>query len=72
MADAAVREFVLQVEERTGTGTGECRRLRAKGRIPGNLYGLGRSPFNVAVNPKTIDEILHMGSGVKTIMPLQE
>ena len=29
----------LQVEARSGTGKGACRKLRAKGRLPGVVYG---------------------------------
>jgi large subunit ribosomal protein L25 len=67
----AVKEkVVLEVERRTDTGKNACRRLRARGRIPGNVYGLDRPPFMVAVSPKRIEEVLRLESGVNTIFNL--
>jgi large subunit ribosomal protein L25 len=62
--------IILEVERRDATGKNACRRLRAVGRIPGNVYGLNRPPFMVAVDPKRIDELLRLGSGVNTIFSL--
>ena len=44
--------------------------MRRTGRIPGNVYGLDRPPFKVSVNPKRIDELLRLGSGVNTVFQL--
>lgn len=63
-------EVVLEVESRDDTGKNACRRMRADGRVPGNVYGLDRPPFKVAVNPRRIDEVLRLGSGVNTIFAL--
>jgi large subunit ribosomal protein L25 len=60
----------VQVESRDETGKNACGRLRRRGLIPGNVYGLDRPPFKVAVNPRRIDELLQMGSGVNTIFAL--
>jgi len=60
----------LEVESREVTGKNACRRLRAAGRIPGNVYGLDRPPFKVAANPKRIEELLRQGSGVNTVFRL--
>lgn len=40
-------QAVLQVEQRTDTGKGAARRLRATGKIPGNVYGHGEVPTAV-------------------------
>jgi large subunit ribosomal protein L25 len=69
MANAGSK-IVLEVEARNDTGKNACRRLRSKGKIPGNVYGLDRPPFMVAVSPKRIDELLRLGSGVNTIFSL--
>lgn len=61
---------VMEVQPREETGKNACRRLRASGRIPGNVYGLDRDPFKVSVNPRRITELLHLGSGVNTIFNL--
>ena len=63
-------KIVLEVEARQVTGKNACRRLRVEGKIPGNVYGLDRPPFMVAVSPKRIDELLRLGSGVNTIFSL--
>jgi large subunit ribosomal protein L25 len=61
---------VLEVEGRTDTGKNACRRLRVAGRIPGNVYGLGRAPFMVAVDPKSIEGLLRLSSGANTVFTL--
>jgi large subunit ribosomal protein L25 len=47
----------LSVELRSGTGKSVTRKLRAAGRLPGVLYGLGKSA-PVTVDPATIQRIL--------------
>jgi large subunit ribosomal protein L25 len=63
-------KVVLEVTRREETGTNVCRQLRARERVPGNVYGLDRPPFMVSVDPRRIDELLHLGSGVNTIFSL--
>lgn len=67
---ANTSSIVLEVEPRENTGKNACRRIRARGLVPGNVYGLDRAPFKVAVDPKRIEEVLRMGSGVNTIFTL--
>jgi large subunit ribosomal protein L25 len=64
-------EEVVDVEARDETGKNACRRLRVRGQVPGNVYGLDRAPFKVAVSPKRIDEVLHLGSGKNTVFTLR-
>jgi large subunit ribosomal protein L25 len=66
----SAEKIVLEVESRGTTGKNACRRLRASGRIPGNVYGLDRPPFMVAVSPRRIEELLRLGSGVNTVFHL--
>jgi large subunit ribosomal protein L25 len=66
----AKEKVVVEVERRNETGKNACRRLRASGRIPGNVYGLDRPPFMVAVSPKRLEEVLRLESGVNTIFNL--
>lgn len=47
----------LSVELRSGTGKSVTRKLRAAGRLPGVLYGLGNSAA-VTVDPTTLTRIL--------------
>ena len=70
MANPATKSIVLEVDPRIETGSVACRRMRANGTIPGNVYGLDRPPFKVAVSPRRIDEVLRLGSGVNTVFQL--
>lgn len=70
MANPATGHVILEVESRTATGGTACRRLRRAEKIPGNVYGLDSPPFKVSVNPKRIDELLRLGSGVNTVFQL--
>jgi len=47
----------LTVDLRSGTGKSVTRKLRAAGKLPGVLYGLGKSA-PVVVDPKTLQRIL--------------
>jgi large subunit ribosomal protein L25 len=60
----------VQVEARTDTGKNACRRIRAAGKIPGNVYGMDIAPFAVAVNPKRVESVLALSSGRNTIFSL--
>jgi len=70
MAKAATDDITLEVTGRTETGGSACRRMRRDGTIPGNVYGLDRPPFKVAVSPRRIDALLRLGSGVNTVFQL--
>jgi len=71
MANAAIsKDIVLEVESRETTGSTAGRRMRRDGKVPGNVYGLDRPPFKVSVNPRRIDEVLRLGSGVNTMFKL--
>ena len=61
---------IVEVEARTSTGKNANRRLRAAGRVPGNVYGLDVAPFAVSVNPRTVEAILHTGAGRNAIFKL--
>jgi large subunit ribosomal protein L25 len=51
-------------------GKNAARRLRARGLVPGNVYGLDRPAFMVAVSRRRLGEILRRGTGVNTIFTL--
>jgi large subunit ribosomal protein L25 len=70
MSNGMSDTIVLEVESRSLTGSGACKRMRRTGRIPGNVYGLDRPPFKVGVDPKRIDELLKLSSGVNTVFRL--
>ena len=65
-------EAVLEAQKRDTSGKNEARRLRAKGLIPGVLYGGPRSEGTpVAVNPKELMRILHSEAGANTLITLK-
>ena len=63
-------EIVVAATSRTETGKNCNRRLRAKGFIPGVLYGAGKPPVAVSVSPKEIVRILRSGAGENTLADL--
>ncbi len=64
-------QYSLQVEAREGRGKGVARKLRAAGRIPGVVYGRGKSSHSVACDPKALEKLLHAsGSGMNTLFDI--
>ncbi len=63
-------EIVVAAESRTETGKHANRRLRAKGLIPGVVYGAKRAAVHVAVSPKDIAGVLRSASGENTLFDL--
>lgn len=62
---------LIEVEERADRGKNESRRLRRAGRIPAVLYGSGKPVFQVTVDPRAVEQILHSESGENTILDLR-
>jgi large subunit ribosomal protein L25 len=60
----------VQVEARNDRGKNASRRIRAAGKIPGNVYGMDLAPFAVAVDPRRVEEVLGLSSGRNTIFSL--
>jgi len=63
-------EIVVAAESRTEYGKNVNRRLRAKGLVPGVLYGTRKQAVPVAVDPKQIGAILRSASGENTLFEL--
>src|SRR5262245_2443507 len=63
-------EIVVAAESRTESGKNVNRRLRAKGLIPGVLYGASKKAVSVAVSPGEIATILRSASGSNTLFDL--
>lgn len=56
-------EFIqLQVQRRDSKGTTASRRLRAEGKIPAVLYGLGRPNADLTIDNEALEGFLHTGS----------
>ena len=64
-------DWSLEVELREGTGKGVARKLRAAGRIPGVLYGRGRAPQSVALDPRALERVITASeAGMNTLIDL--
>lgn len=54
----------LVAESRTKLGSAECRRLRQRQLVPGNVYGHGEEPVAIAVSGDVLAPIVHSGHKV--------
>jgi len=67
-----VGEYSIVAEERSGTGKGANRKLRATGRIPAVVYGRGKATRHVTLDPTALGKLLHRsGSGINTLVDLE-
>jgi len=58
----------LSVREREGRGTGDSRRLRRQGLIPGVLYGRGNQPHPFSVEERELRRVLTGDHGLHAIL----
>jgi large subunit ribosomal protein L25 len=65
-----MKEQVVDVTRREAAGKNVARRLRRAGSIPAILYGSGKDPVPLTVDPRRLLEILRSDSGVNTIFQL--
>ena len=65
-----MKEVVVDVTRREAIGKNVSRRLRRSGSIPAVLYGGGKEPVLLQVDPGRIEQILRSESGVNTIFQL--
>jgi large subunit ribosomal protein L25 len=65
-----MEEIVIDVTPRTEFGKNPSRRLRRSGMIPGIVYGSSKPPVPISVDPKQVERILHLESGVNTVFML--
>lgn len=67
MADVSIA-----LESRSGTGKSYNRKLRAKGRVPGVVYGSGKEPVSVSFDPKVLEAKLSQShAGINTLFDLE-
>jgi large subunit ribosomal protein L25 len=60
-------QVVIDAERRTPGGKNANRRSRKAGRMPAVIYGRGKEPIPVSVNPDSVSDILRSDSGQNTI-----
>ncbi|HKD44870.1 MAG TPA: 50S ribosomal protein L25 [Candidatus Angelobacter sp.] len=67
-----ISQEVVEAQTRpdTSRGKNEARRLRARGRVPGVLYGAKKETVAVSLDPKQISRILQSATGHNTIFDL--
>src|SRR5260370_2113155 len=68
-----IAQEVVEAQPRpdSSRGKNEARRLRARGRVPGVLYGAKKGTLAVSLDPKQISRILQSETGHNTIFQLQ-
>ncbi len=69
MATATATNTV-EAKTRVAADKNAARRLRTTGEIPGVLYGAGKEPRSISVDPKVMTRILHSESGHNTIFDI--
>jgi large subunit ribosomal protein L25 len=60
----------LVADKREGTGKGVARKLRAAGRVPAVLYGVGVESTALSVDAKDLFHLLHTGAGTNVLVDL--
>lgn len=65
------RDITIVAEPRDSRGKNEARRLRARGFAPAIVYGAGKDPAAVSIDPVQITRILHSKSGHNTIFNVE-
>ncbi len=63
-------ETVLTAETGRRAGSSDARRLRAEGKIPAVVYGLGMDPLSVSVDRRELRQALSGAAGMNTILDL--
>ncbi len=63
-------EVSIAVTPRESAGKNESRRLRRQGMVPAIVYGGGREPEGIAVDPRPIDAVLQTERGKNTLIHL--
>lgn len=64
------KDITIAAQPRDSRGKNEARRLRVQGLMPAIIYGTGKEPVAVAVNPKEVNKILHSNTGHNTIFDM--
>src|SRR5213592_728919 len=70
MATTATETNLLEAQPRTAGNKNDARRVRRSGKIPGVVYGAGKSALSVSLDPRQVSRILHSATGHNTIFDL--
>jgi large subunit ribosomal protein L25 len=66
-----MQQIVIEAQRRNSVGKNANRRLRESGKIPAVVYGSGRAPLALVVDPGAITDILHSQGGHNTIFAVR-
>ena len=66
----ATAENTVQAEPRKAGGKNDAKRVRRTGMVPAAVYGAGKDPVAVSVDPKAMSKILRSETGHNTIFDL--
>jgi len=58
------------VERRSATGKGVARKLRAAGKLPGNVFGKGLENISLTVDREKVNELIHAGNWNQVLIEL--
>ncbi len=61
----------IAAQPREGRKKGAARRLRAAGRIPAVLYGLGEAPLKLSFDDRDFRRAIGTGSGIRAVLKLE-
>jgi large subunit ribosomal protein L25 len=65
-----MNDMIVDVQRREAAGKNVARRLRRSGKIPAILYGTGKDPVVLTVDPRLLVDILKSHAGQNTIFQL--
>ncbi|ABF43539.1 LSU ribosomal protein L25P [Candidatus Koribacter versatilis Ellin345] len=66
----AITENTVTAQSRKAGGKNDARRVRKTGMVPAAVYGAGKDPVAVTVDPKAVSKILRSETGHNTIFDL--
>lgn len=66
-----MQEVVLSLELGRATGSASSRRLRARGKVPATVYGLGHDAVNVSVGYRDLRGVLSTEAGLNVVLNLE-
>lgn len=64
-------ELKLNVERRDGAGKGVARKVRARGAVPGVVYGHGGESLPISVDARELFHVLHTEAGGNVLVDLR-
>lgn len=66
-----MQEVVLSLELGRATGSAPSRRLRARGKVPATVYGLGHDAVNASVGYRDLRGVLSTEAGLNVVLNLE-